>query len=88
MATDPIDHTTNSRKHAQFIAKQIADEGRICTHSFTSKADLFPRLIRHSELANVQYSSASGASSMPKGLETQEIYFVKWNNYRLNSITL
>jgi hypothetical protein len=27
--TDPVDHSAASRKHAQFIANQIADEARI-----------------------------------------------------------
>ena len=27
---DPIDHSISARDHAQFIANQIADEGRLC----------------------------------------------------------
>lgn len=27
---DPIDHSIAARDHAQFLANQIADEGRLC----------------------------------------------------------
>jgi Tat protein secretion system quality control protein TatD with DNase activity len=62
-STDPLDHTVEARTHAQFFAKQIGDEGRICTHAFSSKAEIFTRLIKHQELANVEYTSISGDSS-------------------------
>jgi len=72
-----IDHSIGSRRHAQFIARQIHDEGMHCAHEFKSYNELFKVLIRHSEMAFVEYSSSDGVSSMAKGLETQEIYFVK-----------
>lgn len=61
--SDPLDHKTESRKHAQFIAKQIGDEGRLCSHQFTSENELQERLIQRSELASVVYTSISGESS-------------------------
>lgn len=59
---DPIDRSVSCRSHAQFVARQFADEGRICTHQFSSQEELFERLIQHQELANVQYTSQSGVS--------------------------
>lgn len=38
---DPIDRSIACRRHAQFIAKQFADEGRICDHVFKTKSELF-----------------------------------------------
>lgn len=77
VTVDPLDRSIACRRHAQFIAKQFADEGRICEHEFKNKGELFQRLVRHQELANVEYTSHSGQSSLPTGLETQEIYFIK-----------
>ena len=74
---DPINHSSWSRAHAQFIADLIADECRINSHSFKNHEDEYTNLIRHHELAQVKYSSGSGESLMPVGLETHDVYFIQ-----------
>jgi hypothetical protein len=76
--SDPlIDHTIAARKHAQFIANAFADEARLSDHSFRRPAALYSSLIRHSQLAQVQYVVDNTTSTMPPGLDFQEIYLFK-----------
>ena len=62
----------------------IADECRINSHSFKDHEDEYSNLIRHHELAQVKYSSGSGESLMPIGLETHDVYFIQWIKRCLN----
>lgn len=36
------------------------------------------KLIRAYDLVKIEYSSKNGVSSMPVGLEIQEVYLIQW----------
>lgn len=42
-----LDHSIVARHHAQEIASLIADEARLCEHTFEEPEDIFNNLIRH-----------------------------------------
>jgi hypothetical protein len=73
---DYLDHSISARKHAQYIANQIADEAKLSSRSFPSTNDEFRKLIKHYELASVEYMSNSGRATMPVGLEKHDVYFI------------
>ena len=74
---DIIDHSIAAREHAQFIANQIADEGRLCEQEFESMKEAFKYLIRHHEFASIEYQSFKDESLMPKGFEQHDVFLVK-----------
>lgn len=76
---DHIDHSIITRRHAQFLANVIADEGRLgqiqsTEHNSSNKI----RPIWAYAVSTIEYSSAMGESSMPYGLSKQDVYFIKW----------
>lgn len=72
-----LDHSLIARKHAQYIANQIAEEGRFCQHSFESMEEVFANSIKHVEWSTVQYESESGFSTMPTGLHSHDVYLLQ-----------
>lgn len=72
-----LDHSLVARKHAQYIAKQIAAEGRLSSHSF--KGDLYKSLVRQNKLVNVAYSRQEGhkiPANLPLGLSSRDVYML------------
>ena len=74
---DPLDHSIPARAHAQYIANHIAEEGKLSVTMFQQSKDVFRSLIRHHELASVEYASVTGKSTMPLGLEKYDVYFIR-----------
>lgn len=54
---DLLDHTLIARKHAQYIANNIADEARLSSHEFSHPERVYERLVRHEKLVTVTYAS-------------------------------
>ena len=54
--SEHIDKSIPARHHAQFVANQIADEARLNNHKFELSDADYKKLIRHHELASVEYS--------------------------------
>ena len=54
--TEHIDKSIPARHHAQFVSGQIADEARLNNHKFELSEKDYEKLIRHHELASVEYS--------------------------------
>ena len=52
-----LDHSLVARKHAQYMANQIAEETRFCNHSFESLEEVFNNSIKHTEWSTVEYES-------------------------------
>jgi len=72
-----LDHSLIARKHAQYIANQIAEEGRFCEHSFDSMEEVFANSIKHMNWSTVEYESQSGQNTMPTGLHSHDIYLLQ-----------
>lgn len=71
-----LDHSIIARKHAQFIANTIAEEGRQCNHTFDLPESVFDQLVGHKDLVSVVYKNSSNdkLDTMPKGMAAHEIY--------------
>jgi len=50
-----LDHSIVARHHAQEIASLIADEARLCDHTFADQEDIFNSLIRHEKVVSISY---------------------------------
>mmetsp|Transcript_23106 Transcript_23106/g.35803 ORF Transcript_23106/g.35803 Transcript_23106/m.35803 type:complete len:122 (+) Transcript_23106:1283-1648(+) len=83
-----IDKSIPARHHAQFIALQMADEGRLNDHRFDSTQEEYEKLIRGHKLATVEYvidaTQGKGNSnpslpsySTPKGLLKHDVYLIR-----------
>lgn len=51
-----IDHSIVARKHAQTVANIIADEARLCDNRFEREEDVYEKLIRHHNVAEVKFT--------------------------------
>ena len=71
-----LDHSIIARTHAQYIAKQIAEEGKLSNHTFS--AEVYDQLIKHRPLVNIAYSRPNQKEEMPKGLAEREVYVLQW----------
>lgn len=72
-----LDHSIIARRHAQYMASLIADEGRMNSRTF--EGDIVPELIRHQQLVHVSYSHKAGqklANNVPKGLNGRDVYLI------------
>ena len=45
-----------ARKHAQTVANIIADEARLCDNRFEREEDVYEKLIRHHNVAEVKFT--------------------------------
>jgi hypothetical protein len=72
-----LDHSIEAREHAQFIANQIADEGRMNEQGFADLRQVHKHLIRHHEYASIEYQSFKEESLMPPGFEQHDVYLIK-----------
>lgn len=73
-----LDHSLVARTHVQYIAKQIAAEGRLNDHKF--EGELFPSLIRQHKLVSIAYTRQEGHKAhenLPKGLNERDVYLVQ-----------
>jgi hypothetical protein len=46
------------------------------SRSFSNSEDEFRKLIKHYELASIEYTSITGKATMPAGLEKHDVYFI------------
>ena len=74
-----LDHSLVARKHAQYIADNIADEARLSTHEFSHPERVFERLARHEKLVTVKYATdrIDQVANMPVGMSQAEIYVLQ-----------
>lgn len=76
-----LDKSIPARHHAQFIAHQIADEGRLSSHRFDEGTSISDHLITNHKLASVEYPVEEGDEHLeyplPRGLEKHDIYIIK-----------
>jgi len=73
-----LDHSLVARTHVQYIAKQIAHEGRLNDHTF--EGELFGSLIRQHKLVSIAYTRQEGhkaPENLPKGLSSRDVYLVQ-----------
>lgn len=73
---DVLDHSIIARTHAQYIARTIADETRLNTHTFPD--DVFEHLVRHKKIASVTYftDSLDRQSALPAGMTRHDVYLI------------
>ena len=72
-----IDHSIIARHHAQAIADLIADESRMCDHTFNHSEDIFEHLMRHEKVVSIKYESPLGRNPFPKGMNEYDIYLLQ-----------
>ena len=72
-----IDHSIIARHHAQEIASLIADEARLCQHSFEDPEEIFKSLMRHQRVVSISYETPMGKNPMPKGMNEYDIYLLQ-----------
>ena len=72
-----------ARHHAQFIAHQIADEGRLNEHKFRKESGpIHKHLIRNHEIVEVEHpvedvDDRRNPYPLPRGLEKHDVYIIK-----------
>ena len=72
-----LDHSIVARHHAQEIASLIADEARLCNHTFEEPEEIFNSLIRHDKVVSISYETPLGKNAMPKGMNEYDIYLLQ-----------
>ena len=73
---DPLDHSIPARDHARYIANQIADEAKLSGRKFSDSQEEFRKLIKHYELATIEYTSITNDATMPLGFEKHDVYLI------------
>jgi hypothetical protein len=74
---DPIDHSRASRKYAQYLANLIADEARMNQKQMDLQT-IQDKMINKYYVSLLQYTNKNNdGSSLPKGLQVQEIYLIR-----------
>ena len=72
-----LDHSIVARRHAQFISKQIADEGRLSKH--TADMSELPKLVRHHKLVSIAYTNDRDHKThfnLPLGMNERDVYLL------------
>ena len=72
-----LDHSIIARHHAQEIASLIADEARLCQHTFEDPEEIFQSLMRHQNVVSISYETVTGSNPMPKGMNEYDIYLLQ-----------
>jgi len=78
-----IDKSVAARHHVQFIAHQIADEGRLNEHKFRKESGpIHKHLIRNHEVVEVELpvedmGDHHNLYPLPRGLEKHDVYIIK-----------
>lgn len=88
--TELIDKSIAARHHAQFLAHQIADEGRLNNHNVadgdTTDAtrcmqEVWKKLIRHHKLITLDLPDETENNQieypLPKGLHSYDVYIIE-----------
>lgn len=71
-----LDHSIVARHHAQEVASLIADEARLCHHTYQDQEQIFNNLMRHQKEVTISYQTLMGGSPMPKGMNEYDIYLL------------
>lgn len=71
---DVVDHTNSTRTHAEFLANEIAAEGKQSENIYGDS--IYDDLIEYLTLDTVYYYSQISGTSMPNGYLEEEVYFI------------